>query len=483
MTLQRSFIWSILQFASVLAIELAGIVVLARLLTPTEMGQYAIAFAFVGLGQFVANFGLNIYVVRGDDMGLATRQKLAGLSLGIGGAVTVVLGLIALSRGGGYLEPPLAALVLFMAGVPLIGWLNTVERPLLLREMRFRAFFVLRVAAALSFQAVAIPLALADAGPMSLACGLLASTLISSLTATALNRGAFLVRPTLRGVRGIVSFTGVVFSTQVFQRLNEAVVPILMGQWLSYGAVGLFTRSMDLVMHAKRPVMEGIVPVLSPLIFRTHRRGEPLKPICLQSMAYLSAVCWPIAGAMIVLAEPIVLILLGPQWTGVAPLLRILALTIVLTPITAVLSTVGLALGLERMFLRLQAVVFAGYVVVTLLFAQAGLIVFCSVLMILILLNVLATALIVTPRLAITLADQLRATWRSGAATFAFLVPLASMTRFLSGTVWTDLTKLALGGLIATAVWLGALIVLNHPIRSELMRHWPRGRVRQSEGT
>ena len=81
MTLRRSFFWTGLQFVAVLAIELGGLAILARLLTPAEMGAYAAAFALMRLARFLGGFGLNTVIVRAEAMSRDLRAQVTGLAL------------------------------------------------------------------------------------------------------------------------------------------------------------------------------------------------------------------------------------------------------------------------------------------------------------------------------------------------------------------------------------------------------------------
>ncbi|MGF1457358.1 MAG: oligosaccharide flippase family protein [Alphaproteobacteria bacterium] len=481
MKAQRSFFWSMLQFVTVFAIELGGLLVLSRLLTPTDMGHYAVAFAIAGLGQFIGSFALNTFIIRSDDMARSTRQKVAGVAFAMGPLMTLALAVIALLSWNTALDATVSSLLLVMAAAPLLGQLGTIEGGLLTREMRFRAIFVQRLLTTLSFQAVAIPLALWQFGAISLACGLVVSTLVNSVISTVLTRGAFLVRPTFRGLHTVTRFSSIILTTNIFGKIGEAVVPVLIGQLATYAAVGHFSRASELIRHAQRVVQDGVLPALMPLVLRAKRDGAALKPLCLQTLAYLTALCWPIAGTLIVLAEPLVFILLGDQWEAVPVLLRLLAVGIIVLPVISTGGVFALALGLERRLLHIQVGLLIAKIGIALLFIPAGLPVFCAMIAVMAGGHAVVSFWIVLRRLDVTGPDLAGAVWRSGVASLAFALPLGMVSAVLTGTIATDFAVLASAGCVAALLWLVALVFLNHPIRAELARILPMVRTHPSK--
>src|SRR6201989_3002525 len=98
--------------AAFFLLQFAGSVVLARLLTPYEMGVYALAAALVGVLSIVQSFGMSAFIVREasldpDDVTTAFTINVA-ISLGL---AAVILG-CALASGRLYPGSPGVAHVL-----------------------------------------------------------------------------------------------------------------------------------------------------------------------------------------------------------------------------------------------------------------------------------------------------------------------------------------------------------------------------------
>lgn len=68
MAVKGSIAWMATAQASSFALQFASSVVLARLLTPREMGVFAVALAIVGALSIVQAFGLQSMIVREPDL-------------------------------------------------------------------------------------------------------------------------------------------------------------------------------------------------------------------------------------------------------------------------------------------------------------------------------------------------------------------------------------------------------------------------------
>jgi O-antigen/teichoic acid export membrane protein len=75
-----------------------------------------------------------------------------------------------------------------------------------------------------------------------------------------------------------------------------------------------------------RLILSAVQPVLLPALASHARVNGALKAPLLMGLSYISGLQWPALAMIAVLADPIVRLLLGPQWLEVVPLVRIVAL-------------------------------------------------------------------------------------------------------------------------------------------------------------
>ena len=97
MALKRSISWMGLCQALSFLLQFAGSVVLARHLTPQEMGIYAVAVATVGLLSLAQQFGLQNFVVRQENLTPTTLRTAFTINLVINGGLALLIAALATS--------------------------------------------------------------------------------------------------------------------------------------------------------------------------------------------------------------------------------------------------------------------------------------------------------------------------------------------------------------------------------------------------
>jgi len=466
MELRRSVLWTSTQFVTVLAVELMGLAVLARLLTPTEMGAFAVAFALLQFAQFLGGFGLNTVILRSESMDLVTRSRILGLALAAT-ALVITAYMLALLVFPGFTAGPVPRdLLLIMLPVAVLNCFSMTGYSLMVRELRFRGIFALRIVSTLTYQAVAIPLAVAQYGPFSLAAGFVAAGSVFAIGMLIATRGAFLIVPRLEGTRAITRLAGVVFVTTALQQARDLLVVQIVGRMAGLGALGVYSRGNDLVQQTNRVVTETVIPVFAPYIFRSVRNGEDSRALFLQSLAMISAISWPAALVLSALSEPLVRLLLGPQWGEVAKLLHVMAFLLAVFPFGAVAGTFNVAHRQEVRLLVIGCFNLVATVILTLLVLPYGLLAVSAAVIAVQAVGVMFSTAALQPHHALTGPDVWQAIRPSLGVSLAAGLPALALTAIVPG--WPSVVLVMAGAALAGAGWAVGLAAFRHPLGREI---------------
>src|SRR5262249_37412123 len=102
--------------------------------------------------------------------------------------------------------------------------------------------------------------------------------------------------------------------------------------------LGLYTRANVLLA---RPIQQVITPVnnvLIPVLSRLQADPERYRRSYMRAYGALALVVFSFAGMCLALARPLVLVILGPKWTGVIPLFAVFTLVAVSAPLSSICS-------------------------------------------------------------------------------------------------------------------------------------------------
>ncbi|NLF05398.1 MAG: lipopolysaccharide biosynthesis protein [Actinomycetales bacterium] len=336
----------VLQFGSVL--------VLARLLVPADFGIVAMVTAVIGIAEIFRDFGLSAAAIQAPELSREQRTNLfwANSVLGVAcafAAVALTPALVAL-----YDEPRLGSVVPALAGVFVLSGLNSQYRASLTRDMRFGALAASDVIAQAVGAAVAIGLAWAGAGLWAL----VAQQLVVALTSLTVNAGnaRWLPGRPVRGapIRGFMRYGSGFLGAQSLMYATSNIDAVVVGAAWGKVEIGLYSRAYQLLMvplnQINAPLTRVALPVLSRIQEDTARLaryvGRAQLVVC-----YVTTLVLAVAAA---LAEPLVHVLFGPGWEGVAPIFAILAIGGIFRAAASVAYWTYLARALTGAMFRLQ---------------------------------------------------------------------------------------------------------------------------------
>lgn len=351
MSLRLTLLMSFGQRHTVMVMRVLAMVVLARLLSPAEIGISVSAVVIVALGLVIADFGVRSYLVQAPQVTLEGRRAAFGVSLVMSALTFVATVALCMLAPPAVLAPEVRTAVLVLSASLLVHPFGRIAAAMLQREMRFGALYVVGVLSAGLSYVVAIGMAWRGFGYMSPVWGVLTEAVCLAVLGSIYVRP---VRPSLARPREVIGFGWVWTVIAGFKEAGELTQRLLVAGLVSLTGVGLVSRAQTVVGLIDRLVMEAVTPVALAALSDRVRRGEAVGDWFVHQFALLSALCWPVFGFIALFAEPLVLLVLGDQWREAIPLVRWLCIAGIFIPFSALAVEFLVALGVVRSFLPRQ---------------------------------------------------------------------------------------------------------------------------------
>jgi O-antigen/teichoic acid export membrane protein len=324
-SVRRSLFFSFIDKYATGAISLATIAVAARLLTPAEIGVFVVAMAAVNVVEHFRDFGICNYLVQVREITSEGAQTAFTLSFGFSLVLAALLFALAGLWGRFFGHPELEPIVQFLAAGFLLVPFSSPILALLRREMAFRTIAYINVGAAMANSIATIAFAALGFGSLSLAWAVLIAAASTAVMALACRPKLKIFRPALSEWRSVFSFGGYSSATTLLNMLYDLLPSLAVGRVLGFDAVGVYSSATRLCLLPERWIFGALQQVVLPALSARVRGGDELKGPYLMALGLITVVQWPFLVCLALLADPIVLVLLGAQWMGVAPLVRIIA--------------------------------------------------------------------------------------------------------------------------------------------------------------
>lgn len=467
MSVRGAAAWAMVGQYMSFAIQFVSSVVISRFfLSPAEVGLFSIGLAAALLVSILQDFGLSRYLSAQPTLSREEIARCSSVAFLFSLVVASVIALTAWPLAQIYHQPALTKILLIISSSYLFLPLAVVPMALMARSMQFHSHFAVNVGGAAVQAMVAVSLAWAGYSSLALAWGTVGSAIARGLIAQTLRRAPpWPLR--IDGVKPVLAFGSRSSLLYLTGALGTRSPDLIVGKLLSLTAVGLYSRAVSLSDQFRMLIAGAIGSVFFPAFARIRDRGEPLGPAYLRVCGGYSAIIWPGMAGLALAAEPVVHLLYGPAWNGVVPLLQWIALSELLFILFPLNTDLPILMG--RMNKLMVVCVVDTVMSLALLAAGARWGVQGAAI------SRMAYAAGYVLLYARFLHDITQFDWgemakmyaRSLVATLAALAPLSATYLFWQGpsqiAIPVLLGAVALGGVL----WLGALVLVRHPILKE----------------
>lgn len=323
---RRGVLWSAATFLGARLLTFVSIIVLARLLTPTDFGVVAAVLVFIAVLEVISDAGMKATVVYEQESGMSERVHTAfTVNLGVAGALCAVSVLLAPLVASFFDIEEHTNLFRVASLNLLLTGLGNVHDALLLRELNFRRRMVPEIARGIANASLAIPLAASGSGASALVAGLLAGT--AAWTTAQWLLSAF--RPHLsfdRSIlRSMVNYGSGAFSLAVIGSATRVVPLAIVGRMLGEQALGLYTVARRVPELAIEEVVYNVSRVYFPALAKKRSLDGAVNAATLSMLRLQSLCVAPIAAGLAVLSSPLIVVLFTDKWSEAGPVLSALA--------------------------------------------------------------------------------------------------------------------------------------------------------------
>ena len=466
--MRRSLAFSAADSYVGLVLQLASTVILSRILTPVEVGIFAIAAVFSSLASNFRDFGVAEYLIQEQAL---TPDKIRA-AFGVNIAVSWLMGLVIFSASGYtgefYRSPGITDVMRVQALSFLLIPFGAINMAWFRREMDFKPQFVAGLAANTISFGVSVACALKGMGAMSLAWSSLAGVAVTVAVSMWFRPKSFPRLPGLRGVAEVLHFGKFASGIYVFGQLGKGAPEMIIGRALSIAGVAVFSRANGLVQIFHQLVVKAVMPVCLPYFAKAVREEQSVVRGYVAGVSYFTVIGWPFLGFMALAAFPSIRIVYGDQWAESVPLAKILCVAGAVELVHYLAKEALLAHGMVKLSSRLQVLLQLGHVLGLLAVIPFGLLGGCWGVLAAAVAGLLISQWHLWTGVQLRWAHLWQACRGSCVVTAITLTPMLASLPFVSATETNYGRFMILGGGATLLMWLLALRVTRHALWSEL---------------
>ncbi len=336
---------------AMIAIQMASVIILSRLLPPEDFGIIAMIMALIAFMTLFRDMGLSTASIQKVTLSNEQVSTLFWVNVAAGLVLTALVLALSPLVAWFYSRPELQAVCAALSASFLITSVGAQHGAMMQRELRFLPKAIADVSGALVNLLIACTLAFKGFGYWSLAVGTIAGTLTTTTLYLALGR--FRVgRPRRgQGIREMLGFGADVTGFEIANYFSRNLDNILLGRIWGPSALGAYSRAYQLMMlpiySLRTPINAVAFPVLSRL------RSDPVafRHYYCRVSTLLAFLSMPLMAFLCVNSRNVISVSIGDKWLSVVPIFVLLGITGFIQPVAGLRGMVLLSLGHSRRYL------------------------------------------------------------------------------------------------------------------------------------
>jgi O-antigen/teichoic acid export membrane protein len=327
-------------------LRLGVIIVLARLLDPSDFGLVAMVTVITGVFEIFGTGGLSAATIQSVEVSDGQISTLFWVNIAIGVLLALLCLAVAPLLNLFYGDPQTALVLAALAPTFIFNAAGVQHIALLQRRLRYATLSAVECGGELVAGIVSIGLALAGWSYWALVIAAASSPLVITIGAWLATGWIPRAPRRVSGVGSMLRFGGTITLNSFVVYVAYNLEKVLLGRYFGPDALGLYGRAYELINLPTRILNSAVGGVAFSALSRLQSDPIRFTPYFLKGYSLVVSLTLPATIVCAVLADDIILVVLGPKWAGAAEIFRLLAPTILafgmINPLAWLLQSVGL---------------------------------------------------------------------------------------------------------------------------------------------
>jgi len=346
-TLVRGIAWIGIFRWSSQALTWAVTLVVLRILTPRDYGIVGMTTFFLALAGVLSEFGIGGAIVALRDLTPAAERQLHAVAVGAGLFAAGLSALVAWPLSRLFHEPALVAVLVVLGFAFLLDGLRVVPVALLSRELQYRKASSVDLVRAVAAGLIGLIMALQGAGYWALVGAAVGGSAAASAWSLRL-RWIVWARPRAADLAAPIRYCRhLIVSRLAFSGYQNADFMIA-GRMFGSAVLGQYNLAWTIASLPGEKLTNIVTAASTPFFSAMQHDRRQLGSYYLRLTAFLSLLLWPALFGFMAVADLVIPLVLGPQWTPAVPLARALVFYAGVQSVSALNSPILFLTGHSR---------------------------------------------------------------------------------------------------------------------------------------
>lgn len=342
----------------------------ARVLTPSQVGLFALASIILSLAETLTETGINIFLVQKKDE-VDKYISTAWITSVLRGII-IAFAIFSLAQfiSSFFNFKDTLQLIQLISVVPFIRGFINPSIGKFIKDLHFNKEFVYRISTLAAETTVSVSLVLLYASPISLVWGMIVGAIFEVILSYLMAKPfpKFEFKKSLFGE--VVGKGKWLTATGVFSYMYQNTDNLVVGKILGSGSLGLYDYVYKISMLPITEIADVITRASFPVLMKISNDITRLRRAYVRSVIFTLILALPMGIVFFLFPKTILEVLLGQQWIGGADVLKILAILGVIRALSISILAPFYALEKQEYVTRITFVSLVGLVITIVPFVQ-----------------------------------------------------------------------------------------------------------------
>ena len=348
--------WTTVERIATLVLQFVIGIIVARLVAPSDYGLISMLAIFTSLSMVFINSGFSIALIRNKENTPLDYSTIFFFNVGLGVLLYIILFLSAPLIADFYDIPLLEKVTRVYSLILVLNSVLMVPIAKLTRDMEYEKQFIIGIVALVISGIVGITMAYKGYGVWALVAQGLAYSLVQIILVFTFVKWHPIIAFSITSLKKMFSFGSKMLATNVIDMIYDNIYTLVIGKFYSPSDVGFYNRSFHLSIMPQNILLQILNKVVLPILSPYQDNDKKLLEIYERMYRMSVFVMYPTMVLLAVLAEPIVLILLGEKWLPSVPYLQILSFGVIFVTLTLVNLNLFFVKGRSDVILKIDII-------------------------------------------------------------------------------------------------------------------------------
>jgi len=329
------------------SIGLVSTIILARLLEPGDFGLVALATAFLGLLLLLASFSFDVVLIQKQNADRHLYDTAWTFNVIFCVLLALALLIAAIPLAHFYNESRLENILYVLALSTFIGGFGNIGPVAFRKDLQFHKEFYFLLAKKLMAFTVCMTLAFTLRNYWALVWGTFAGRILEVLLSYRVH--PYRPRFCLSSRKELFGFSMWLFLNNAIFFIHNRIADFIISKINGSHALGVYTVAYEIALLPTTELVAPINRVVIPGYSKMANDPDALRQGFLNVLSMIALCAIPAGIGIALVAEPMVIVVLGEKWRSAIPLIHVLAVSGAINALQTNVGGVYIALGKPRL--------------------------------------------------------------------------------------------------------------------------------------